>query len=520
MNKSSTTTEKNAKPPKNGTKSESEKPLTNIPVDSMRFSFELRPVARIVRKKKQAETKEKNTSQETIARIRYAYKDCMTAFSSLMCYLLEYMKQVGNDSTKSVQTNYAQMFHVLIDMLFEARQSKKKADTEVVLHFADKNNPEQLDVVFPVVDDDKLRSILQYHDAAVAAPKILAETMIQQIVNAWEHHLGTLLETKTDVNILKNNTKTHLSFSDIERCKDIFEVKKLFVERILRKFLGKNIDEQLSMLNSDYKIDFSSAFGGEHLSDLKGIIALRHAIVHCNSIATPEYCEKIRKIGKKSPNIGSSLFPLPWDLFHVWDVFFAAGMIVSHMFQVNHARQLKSSKMEDDAFVDFVTESHTALEQNRNEAALIMLRYASKLSIRAEWPRLATKINLALTYKRMGRLQECNRVLDECDWDTCGDQFKAAVAALRGNNKNAIKVILKLCRADIDFVNAAHRWVVFEDVRRDSAFGTAMQKLLSPKGKQMIQLPAPAIHFSQETDEKAMRQKLYEVALKFQSGQL
>lgn len=486
-----------------------------IPIDSMDFSFEFRPVERIARRKSKAETTEKESSQETIPNIAYAYRDCMASFSSLMCYLLEYMHQVGSNSAKSIHTNYAQIYRVFINMIFDAKRNRKKTDIEVSLHFFSKINPAHFEIVIPLVDEDNLRSILQYRDAAVAAPKILSETMIQQIVNTWETLLGSLIETRIDSKILKENAKIQVSLSEIDACADIAEIRKLFIGKILREFLGQNIDEQIAKLNTDYRIDFSSSFGRAHLADLKETIAQRHVFVHCNSIATPEYCERIRKLKKNALIPGDPLILSPQDLYHAWDVFFAAGLVVVHMFQVNHARQLKSQKMEDNAFAALVTESHTALEQNRNEAACIMLQYANKLSIRAEWPRLAIKINLALAYKRMGNIQKCNQVLSECDWNVCDDQFKAAVAALRGDNKEALKLICKLCRKDESFVKSAHAWVVFEEVRREKAFEEEMQKLLSKKGKQMVQVPAPAVHFSKETDEKAMLKKLYDVALAF-----
>lgn len=490
------------------------------PADTIHFDFELHPVKHRSRKKNQKEIDEDKSPKAVMPAIAYEYRDSIAAFSSLMCYLLEYMKQIGNDSAKSIQTNLAEMYHVFINMIFEAKSNKKKNDAEAVLHFSTTNNPSPVDVILPIVDEDQLRSILQYREAAIAAPKILAESMIQQIVNAWENLLGSLLGTRIDANTLKNNANVQMTFSEIAKCKDIAEIKQRFTGKVLRKFLGGNIDKQLASLNSDYKIDLPSALGSEHLKDLKAIIELRHAIVHCNSIATSEYCEKIRKLGKQAPEVGAPLLLSGQELLHAWDVFFSAGMIVSLLFQVHHARQLKSSKMEDAAFSDFVTESHSALEHNRNEAARIMLQYANKLSIHFEWPRLATKINLALAYKRMGYIQECRLVLGECDWNACDDQFKAAVAALLDNNKEALKLLCKLCRKSDRYLRAAHSWVVFENVRRDKAFETEMHKILSKKGKQMVQVLAPAVHFSKEKDAQFMLAKLYEVALKFQNDQL
>jgi hypothetical protein len=258
----------------------------------------------------------------------------------------------------------------------------------------------------------------------------------------------------------------------------------------------------------------------EILADFKETIERRHAIVHCNSIATSEYCDYIKALGKETPVVGEELFSSQRYLLHTWDVFFAVGVVVSSMFRVLHARILKSQEMESWAFRELVAASHKALEHNRNESACIMLQYADRLSIKDDWSRLAIKINLALAYKRMGCSKESLNVLDGHDWHYSDDEFKAAVAALRGKNKDALKRIIKICRKDPDFVRKAHEWVVFEDVRRDADFEKSMQQLASKRGKVMVKVPAPAVHFSKDSDEEARLNKLFEIATKFSLNQL
>ena len=294
----------------------------------------------------------------------------------------------------------------------------------------------------------------------------------------------------------------------------------MFVDKIVREFLRKNIDEQLATLNKEYKIDVSSSLEKNLLIDLKETIVRRHAIVHCNSVATFEYCNRVKELGISPPDVGQELVSPTQYLLHAWDVFFAAGMIVANKFMVSHARQLKSKEMETQAFRDLVTTSHTALKHGRNEAACFMLRYANQLAIKDNWACLATKINLALAYKRMGQSKECLNVLDSYDWSFSGDEFKASEAALRGKTKAALKLICKICRKNHAFIKNAHDWVVFEDVRNDADFEKVMQQLVSKRGKKMVKVAAPAVHFSKETDAKDMLRKLFDVATKFSQNQL
>ena len=488
--------------------------MPDLQDDALSFSFSIRRAARALRKKDSAKVTP-TSSRDKTQEISNDYLSHIESFSTTMSYLVEYIHQAGKKAHESWKTNFAEIYRTLIDVIIEAQNSKKQAEDEIVLHFSNNQSEETTDIVVPLVDRDHWRSILQYLKAANAAPRILAESMIQQIVNAWEHLIGALIGTRIDSNILIQNKSIHVSFAELRGLNEIGDIRNVFVSKIVRDFLRRNIDEQFSSINSDYKIDVTSAFYKELLSDLKEAIARRHAIVHCNSIATPEYCDRVKELGKEPPPVGEELISTTKYLLHVWDVFFAAGMIVANLFYVFHARLLKSKDAENNAYACFVTESHTALSHNRNESACTMLQYANKKSITGEWPRLATKINLALSYKRMGRLKDCQKVLDEYNWNFSDDPFKASVAALRDNNKEAIKLICKICRKNHDFLKSAYDWVVFENVRKDSAFGPAMQKMLSKKGETMVQVPAPAVHLTKNTDENAMLKKLYDVAMKY-----
>lgn len=484
------------------------------------FGFGVRHAVRTPRKKSAGKKDVADPQSDIKQIISEEYATHIETFSTTMCYLVEYIRETGKKAYESLKTNYSEMYREFIEMVFEANHSKKKATDEVVLRFSKERSAEPFDVVVPVVDRDNLRAALQYCHAAKAARRILAESMIQQIVNAWEHLLGSLIGTRIDSDLLENSSNIRVSFSELGKLKDVCEIKKVFIDKIVREYLRKSIDEQLAALNEDYKIDFSSCVGKNFLTDLKETILRRHTIVHCNSIATSEYCNGIKKLGRTPPDVGEELDFSTQDLLHAWDVFFAAGMIVSNMFYVSHSRLMKSKEIENDANCIFVTESHTALSQNRNEAASAMLEYANKRKIYGEWPQLATKINLALSYKRRGLLKECFNLLGEHNWDFSNDQFKAAVSALRGKTKEALRIICKICRKDPSFVKAAHEWVVFEDVRRDAEFEKSMQRLVSKQGKTMVKVAAPAVHFSKQADAKAMLKKLFDVASKFKQGQL
>ena len=119
------------------------------------------------------------------------YQERWGAFSTVMMYLIEYIQQVSTTIQKSVSTNLAEAYRVLKNRVVAAQgDSKKKHKGEFTLHFKGSGDAETFSAAFPIADADYVDSYCDYIRAALAAPRILAETSVQQIVNAWEHFLG------------------------------------------------------------------------------------------------------------------------------------------------------------------------------------------------------------------------------------------------------------------------------------------------------------------------------------------
>ena len=87
---------------------------------------------------------------------------------------------------------------------------------------------ETFSATFPIIDDDDIDIYNDYIRAAIAAPRILAETTVQQAVNAWEQLLGRLLGIKYRLDPQSIASNISVTMADILRADDFKGIKEFF----------------------------------------------------------------------------------------------------------------------------------------------------------------------------------------------------------------------------------------------------------------------------------------------------
>ena len=192
---------------------------------SLVLDFDLRQIVPSSRKKDNMNQFQEISVTDNEGAISYEYDRLVESFSSTMSFLVEYIHQASERARTSFQTNCAEIYRILIDMIFDANQSKRKASKEVILTFSNDKSAKPTVVVVPVVDNEHLNFLQNYSIAAVAAPRILAASMIQEIVNAWEYLLGSLIGTRVDTSMLKDDQGVQVSYSELSNLKSFARSK-------------------------------------------------------------------------------------------------------------------------------------------------------------------------------------------------------------------------------------------------------------------------------------------------------
>jgi hypothetical protein len=445
------------------------------------------------------------------------YHGRWNSFQTVMMFLLEYIQHVGRTTRKSIATNFAGSYRTLQSMIEDSQERKKKRYRDAfTLKFRGKNEEEVFSASFPLVDRDKIDTYMDYMRAAIAAPRILAETSIQQIVNAWEYFMGKLLGLKYRLNPTLIDSKYSVTMADILMAKDFDGIKEFFENMIIKEFIKMTTDDKLNALKKELDINFIDVFDSIALKELKEIIIRRHAIVHCDSIAQDDYCKAIKKLGLTVPARGELLLTdVPYAV-HAWDVMYAAGVVIAYMACLKNAHNLKSKDLERFANGRLVSSSFDALKHGRNHAACLILEYANTIRIETEWAMLAIKINLAIAYKRQAKVKEMRAVLDGYNWEYAPKEFLAAVLTLKGENKKALKVLLAWCGKKMDRIKNVHDWIVFDELRNEPEFKKRMSSIYVKKNKCLVKVSAPSVNDNgDEETRKEQLSALFETAIKF-----
>ena len=191
------------------------------------------------------------------------YQERWGTFSTVMMYLIEYVQQVSITTRKSVSTNLAESYRVLRNMIIAAQgKSRKNHKGEFTLHFNGNVDAETFSATFPIIDDDDIDIYNDYIRAAIAAPRILAETTVQQAVNAWEQLLGRLLGIKYRLDPQSIASNISVTMADILRADDFKGIKEFFENKAVKEFLRNSTEDQLNVLKKELDVNFVDVFSG------------------------------------------------------------------------------------------------------------------------------------------------------------------------------------------------------------------------------------------------------------------
>ena len=355
------------------------------------------------------------------------------------------------------------------------------------------------------------------------APKILCETVLQQIVNQWESHLANIIRItySSDRRLLVNPIE--LTFEQVLSCGGLEALKRVFVDKIVSSAMRGGIDDHLRFFKEDkgFCIDLQDVF--PELSALKEVMYHRDVIVHCDGVASQRHCERMRGICKEEemPKQGERIIT---DLRYVskaWDVVYAAGCIVAYMVAMRFMDGVGMRGHEDDVGGVLVEASFNALVEKRYRAVQMMieplLKSDCKVGGRA---RLAMRVNLALAYKQSGQKKKFENIVNDLDWDSREENFRAIIAVLRGNFSDAYKLIKKICNDDPEYLNYVYEWVAYEDLRADKKFNANMDKIKASKSFTPHKGNYPVLEFGAAPDDVGMHLgNLFDSLLKHDSEQ-
>lgn len=395
-------------------------------------------------------------------------------FMTVMESLLQYARQGLEVSQNSIANNLQGYYQGLITVLNGA--TKKHAQYEMVLSFKGHGETtKERQYVVPIQDLDQAFKVGDYLSTAVAAPRILCSSLLQQFVNTWEGFVGKCLSIRLEHQKKLISSKLIIPYEAIRNIRDVSDLHRFAIEQTVGEVLRQNTRDQLALFKTYFEIDVMSSL--KDIKRLEEIVYRRHMLVHCDGLATGVYCKQVARLGFDEPSVGDDISPSLGYLFKAWDEIFSTGAILAHLIAYKSLQDC-SRKEEvrlygSQADASLLSCSYMALERRRFSVVQRIGEYVRQRRLHNEWNQKAMHVNLALAYKSLKKEEEFQSIINELDEQSCPSGFEAPLACLRGDFEKAFRIVKRGCKQR-DCVKAKEsvrqlvRWPVYAELRQTS----------------------------------------------------
>jgi len=402
------------------------------------------------------------------------FRSIAQSFVTYLQVLWEYAHEIGAAAERTSLSNLA----LLPSLLREVEDRRNNANDDespvatIVFSVEDRKKEQQQEKSYPIYEIEharKLQDCLIQHNRAL---DMLNETVLQQMVNAWEHAIGDLLAWKlrADPDIIPKDRM--LSYSQLLSFCDLAEAQRHLIEKEVSEFLkSRSTIEQIRYFKKEFRAQLENHF--PKIGDLCEIVLRRHAIVHAGGKASSEYCRRVKKLkGVSSSPVeeGSPLLVNAPYIKEAWAIIYASGVVLIHLVARVHAKQSKCKEDEDAADSFLINATFNNIKNRQYEAAELVLEYAKKLRLNNSTSDLMVLINLAQTHKWKGDAEKCLHLLDEYDWSSCSANFRLCAAALREDIAIFKRELCFVAREGSIRITDLYEWPVFNAIRKNEHF--------------------------------------------------
>jgi hypothetical protein len=423
--------------------------------------------------------------QENKSNAETDYITLFHRFVSNLQVIWRYGHEVGSLAEKSSLLKLAELPKVVKRIKEKQKNYSNKAIAEITFSIPDKTNSSVIEKRLHIYDSEDLSEILKIYKSHKLALRLLNESLLQQIVNAWELLLGDILSWNLKQNPDSISKDKSIPYSDLMFFSSFDEVQQYLIEKEVSAFLrNKSTKEQIKYLKDLFNIEFQSQF--KLFNELLEIVLRRHLVVHAGSVVNAEYCKKLKNIKPLQstlPEIGTSITIDAKYIKSSWEVIFSAGVILTHMIgkSIYYKNHDKETRIIPDSLL--INTSVESIGNQQYAAAISILDYANKLTLSNKELDMIVLVNLAQSHRWRGKKDECSRLLDKEDWNMYSSNFKLCVSVLR-EDLNAFKKSLKISYNEgtiglIDLIN----WPIFQSIKQNQEFCDAINEVFGEEIK-------------------------------------
>lgn len=380
-----------------------------------------------------------------------------------------------NDFVDDIESIESSLFQVIMDSLYKDYEKKKKSLDNLVSKKSKKTRRGEITLSIESISDfeDKFRDARQARLALDNIPNSIFVMLVSHLDNHFKRTLKVIFDSQKE---LIDNTEKNISISELFEMQSMDEAKAYVLDRELDDILSTRT-KYFSWLKSRLKIDIE--FDKILFNRLYEITERRNLFVHAGGFVTQRYLDTCKKQGlsfKEKTVSGDKIKVRPEYFAASFVSIYLIGVISTHIIW----RKIRPDSPEesDDNLNEKIVE---LLNRGRYVIAYKLANFANSLQeFSSDKARLMFVINESLALKFSGEEKKAQEIISKIDWSATEEDFKMAVAIIRGDTNLVKKIMLKI--GPNKEMKACYKdWPLFKEFRKTKAF-TSTYKTIYGEG--------------------------------------
>jgi hypothetical protein len=372
---------------------------------------------------------------------------------------------------------------VLVDLMARVRNLESKRVQDFIDKKGKSVKKKKGSTFFTVSPEnyEEYSELVRQRNNSRIACKTLPRSLFVSAVSQFDMLIGSLVKTILDLQPNIISPEKVLTFADIKGFKTIKEAVDHLVDREIEALLFDSHSAHLEWLGKKTRIDILSKLS----SELPAFIELterRNLFVHADGIVNTHYLAQCKANGIVLQKDCKKGFELTMD-----PVYFKASVACLYGIAVKLSfllwRQFKAAEIEKaDEFFNNDIAVHL-IKRKKYKLAENLLAFAEvEFTESTDEMHKVMFINLALSIKLDGRVEEAKNLVNTKDWSACSDDLQLGVAALKDDYKEAFRLMQKIGKeskfiSEFSYIDDP----IFENLRQQKGFDRVFKKIYGRK---------------------------------------
>lgn len=305
---------------------------------------------------------------------------------------------------------------------------------------------------------------------------LLPRNYLVSFVSEYDAYLGNLCKAIYSAKPeLLHGCERHLTFGELSKFKNMDDARDYLLNKEVESLLRKSHAEQFKSMESKFSVTLTKEL--DSWCSFVELTERRNLLVHCEGIVSEQYIANCTSHGCKISDIevGKELNVNTEYLRQSYICLYEIGVKLS---QVLWRKQFPDKC--DSADESLIEITYDLLANERYDIAKSLLKFSVDTikNHSSEINKRVLCINLSLAHLYLNEQEECLKAIGKYDWSACGDEFKLAIAVIKGEDSNVYSIMKELGNNNKKVPKEAYiEWPLFKNYRDKSGFKNVFDEI-------------------------------------------